>query len=139
MIQGLENLETKHKVKLTVPLVASYLARGVKRTKIAELCNISNQAVYDYCDRHYVDNIREFSGHKEIASKLDVDVYFAHPDHLWERELDENTNGLLRQFYPKKTDICKVLIEHVLYMLNSRPNNAIILFAPDEVFNHRSY
>jgi len=53
MIQELENLETKHKVKLTVPLVASYLARGVKRTKIAEICNISNQAVYDYCDRHY--------------------------------------------------------------------------------------
>ena len=53
MTQGLENLETKHKVKLTVPLVASYLARGVKRTKIAELCNVSFQAVYDYCDRHY--------------------------------------------------------------------------------------
>ena len=53
MIQGLENLETNHKVKLTVPLVASYLARGVKRTKIAELCNVSFQAVYDYCDRHY--------------------------------------------------------------------------------------
>jgi hypothetical protein len=53
MIQGLENLETKHKVKLTIPLVASYLARGAKRTKIAALCNISNQAVYDYCDRHY--------------------------------------------------------------------------------------
>ncbi len=53
MLQGLENLETKHKVKLTVPLVASYLARGVKRTKIAEICNVSFQAVYDYCDRHY--------------------------------------------------------------------------------------
>ncbi len=53
MIQGLENLETRHKVKLTVPLVASYLARGVKRTKIAEICNVSFQAVYDYCDRHY--------------------------------------------------------------------------------------
>ncbi len=53
MIHGLEDLETKHKVKLTVPLVASYLARGVKRTKIAELCNVSFQAVYDYCDRHY--------------------------------------------------------------------------------------
>ncbi|MHC4270348.1 MAG: hypothetical protein ACYSTS_18075 [Planctomycetota bacterium] len=53
MIQPLENLETKHKVKLTIPLVASYLARGVKRTKIAEICNISNAAVYDYCDRHY--------------------------------------------------------------------------------------
>ncbi len=53
MIQALENIETKHKVKLTVPLVASYLARGVKRTKIAEICNISNAAVYDYCERHY--------------------------------------------------------------------------------------
>jgi predicted DNA-binding protein YlxM (UPF0122 family) len=62
MIQGLENLETKHKVKLTVPLVASYLARGVKRTKIAALCNISNQAVYDYCDRHY----------EELAPLIDI-------------------------------------------------------------------
>ena len=53
MIYDLENLETKHKVKLTIPLIASYLARGVKRTKIAELCNVSFQAVYDYCDRHY--------------------------------------------------------------------------------------
>ena len=62
MIQELENLEIKHKVKLTVPLVASYLARGVKRTKIAELCNISNQAVYDYCDRHY----------EELAPLIDI-------------------------------------------------------------------
>ena len=53
MIHDIENLETKHKVKLSVPLIASYLARGVKRTKIAEICNVSNQAVYDYCDRHY--------------------------------------------------------------------------------------
>ncbi len=53
MTQALESLETNHKVKLTVPLVASYLARGVKRTQIARLCNISNAAVYDYCDRHY--------------------------------------------------------------------------------------
>ena len=55
MVNALENIETKHKVKLTRPLVASYLARGVKRTKIAEICNISNAAVYDYCDRHYED------------------------------------------------------------------------------------
>ncbi|MHC4269968.1 MAG: hypothetical protein ACYSTS_16090 [Planctomycetota bacterium] len=53
MLQTLENLETKHKVKLTIPLVASYLARGVKRTEIAKICNVSFQAVYDYCDRHY--------------------------------------------------------------------------------------
>jgi predicted transcriptional regulator len=53
MTHALENLETTHKVKLSVPLVASYLARGIKRTQIAKLCNISAAAVYDYCDRHY--------------------------------------------------------------------------------------
>ena len=53
MIHDIENLETKHKVKLSVPLIASYLVRGVKRTKIAEICNVFFQAVYDYCDRHY--------------------------------------------------------------------------------------
>ncbi len=53
MIHDIENIEPNHKVKLTVPLIASYLARGVKRTKIAELCNVSFQAVYDYCNRHY--------------------------------------------------------------------------------------
>jgi len=49
----LEKLVEKQTVKLTIPLVASYLARGIKRTKIADLCNISAQAVYDYCARHY--------------------------------------------------------------------------------------
>jgi hypothetical protein len=53
MVYELENIEPNHKVKLTIPLIASYLARGVKRTKIAEICNVSFQAVYDYCDRHY--------------------------------------------------------------------------------------
>ncbi len=49
----IENLEPKHKVKLSVPLIASYLKRGISRTKIAEICNVSHQAVYNYCDRHY--------------------------------------------------------------------------------------
>ncbi len=53
MIHNIENLEPKHKVKLSVPLIASYLKRGIGRTKIAEICNVSHQAVYDYCDRHY--------------------------------------------------------------------------------------
>ncbi len=53
MIQNIEDLNPKRKVKLSVPLIASYLKRGIGRTKIAEICNVSYQAVYDYCDRHY--------------------------------------------------------------------------------------
>ncbi len=83
-----------------------------------------------------VDNGREFEGHKEIASKLNIDVYFAHPYQSWERGLNENTNGLLRQYFPKRTDLCKVSIEH---MLNNRPRKLLNFFTSDEVFNHRSY
>ena len=45
----------------------------------------------------------EFAGHEAITSKLGVDVYFAHPYHSWERGLSENTNGLIRQYFPRKT------------------------------------
>mgnify|MGYP001193812064 CR=1 FL=1 len=89
-----------------------------------------------------VDNGREFAGHKEIASRLNVDVFFAHPYHSWERGLNENTNGLLRQYFPKKTDLRKISIEHVLrvqHMLNNRPRKLLNFLTPDEVFNHRSY
>jgi len=47
------------------------------------------------------DNGKEFSQHKKISKSLKADVYFAHPYHAWERGLNENTNGLLRQYFPK--------------------------------------
>ena len=89
-----------------------------------------------------VDNGREFAGHKEISSRLNVDVYFAHPYHSWERGLNENTNGLLRQYFPKKTDLRKISdlkVEHVQYMLNNRPRKLLNFMTPYEVFNHLSY
>ena len=89
-----------------------------------------------------VDNGREFAGHKEISSRLNVDVYFAHPYHSWERGLNENTNGLLRQYFPKKTDLRKISdrkVEHVQHMLNNRPRKLLNFRTPYEVFNHLSY
>ena len=53
------------------------------------------------------DNGKEFSYHEEISEKLAADVYFAHPYSSWERGLNENTNGLLRQYFPKSTDFKK--------------------------------
>ena len=50
------------------------------------------------------DNGREFARHKSIAARLGLAVYFAHPYSSWERGTNENTNGLLRQYLPKKTD-----------------------------------
>ena len=55
-----------------------------------------------------VDNGKEFTLHKTIAKQLEADVYFAHPYCSWERGLNENTNGLIRQYHPKKSDFTNI-------------------------------
>ncbi len=52
-IQQIDDLDIKPQVKLSVPLIATYLTRGLKRSEISRICNVSRQAVTDYCNRHY--------------------------------------------------------------------------------------
>ena len=61
------------------------------------------------CETITYDNGREFTDHERMAEALDADIYFAHPYSSWERGTNENTNGLIRQFFPKKTSLLKVL------------------------------
>ena len=70
------------------------------------------------------DNGKEFAYHEEIAAKLQCDVYFANPYCSWERGLNENTNGLIRQSFPKHTDLSKVsdaAVRQAIDCLNKRP------------------
>ena len=60
-----------------------------------------------------LDNGREFARPLELEKKLDLRVYFAHPYHCWERGTNENTNGLLRQYLPKGTDLTLVTPEQL--------------------------
>jgi len=55
------------------------------------------------------DNGKEFAKHIDTAKKLDTRFFFANPYHAWERGLNENTNGLVRQYFPKGTDFTKVI------------------------------
>lgn len=83
------------------------------------------------------DNGREFAGHLSIAKQLDSDFYFAHPFSSWERGLNENTNGLIRQYFPKKHDFTTITnkqIERVMNKLNNRPRKCLGLKTPNEVF-----
>ncbi len=57
MIQALEQFTPDHKVKLSVPLIATYLKHGYNRNQIAKLCNVDHSAVYQYCKRYY-DKLR---------------------------------------------------------------------------------
>ena len=70
------------------------------------------------------DNGKEFSKHQELAKALGSDIYFARPYHSWERGLNEHTNGLIRQYYPKSTnflDVCQKQIKSVENAINDRP------------------
>ena len=83
------------------------------------------------------DNGLEFSGHEVIAKGLGADVYFAHPYASWERGINENTNGLIRQYFPKGTDFNKVTDEQVRFVmnrLNSRPRESRGGKSPNELF-----
>jgi IS30 family transposase len=85
-----------------------------------------------------LDNGREFARPVELEKNLDLPVYFAHPYHSWERGTNENTNGLLRQYLPKGTDLTQVtpqqLRSHVCE-LNHRPRKCLDFQSPFEVFH----
>jgi IS30 family transposase len=83
------------------------------------------------------DNGREFAGFKELEQGLDMRSYFARPYHSWERGTNENTNGLLRQFFPKGMDFGLVRqgdVDKALDLLNNRPRKCSNYRTPAEVF-----
>jgi IS30 family transposase len=83
------------------------------------------------------DNGREFADHEGMASDLEARIYFAHPYASWERGLNENTNGLIRQYFPKHRDLTTVTkceIENVMDKLNHRPRKSLGYRTPYEVF-----
>jgi IS30 family transposase len=83
------------------------------------------------------DNGREFYHHEHIKEQLKTDVYFAHPYHAWERGLSENTNGLIRQYFPKGLNFQTIKREHVqkaMDRLNNRPRKTLGFKTPNEVF-----
>lgn len=74
------------------------------------------------------DNGKEFAYHEEMTEALDAPVYFADPYCSWQRGLNENTNGLLRQYWPKVTNFKEVSLEEVdtvINQLNNRPRKKL--------------
>lgn len=84
------------------------------------------------------DQGREMAQHKLFTNITGMKVYFAHPRSPWERGTNENTNGLIRQFFPKGTDFNKVsryAVKKAQDLLNGRPRQALGFMKPYEVFN----
>ncbi|MFH0891177.1 MAG: IS30 family transposase, partial [Candidatus Falkowbacteria bacterium] len=84
-----------------------------------------------------MDRGSENLGYEEIEKELGFDCYYAHAYHSWERGSNENLNGLIRRFLPKKTDFKTITnndIRKIEYLLNSRPRKRLGWKTPYEVF-----
>ena len=84
------------------------------------------------------DNGTEFSNHELTGRNTKTTIYFANPYHSWERGTNENTNGLLRQFFPKKSSFDTITekdVKKAARMLNHRPRKRLMFTTPFEIFH----
>jgi len=127
----------ERKTRLTkIALLARTTAKATRKATIRKLKPIGNRV-------HTItfDNGKEFAAHQAIAAKLEAKIFFATPYHAWERGLNENTNGLIRDFFPKGMDFSTLTpdkVAKVERLLNARPRKTLGFRSPIEVFNAHS-
>jgi len=128
--------------------ILTHVDRTSKYAKLAILPDRSAVSVQKACDASLLpiahkietityDNGKEFAGHAQIAARLGAQIYFAKPYHAWERGLNEHTNGLVRQYFPKGSDFSTLTpadVQRVEDKLNARPRKALGYKTPSEVF-----
>lgn len=84
------------------------------------------------------DNGKEFAFHQNVAEALEIDFYFAKPYHSWQRGANENLNGLIRQYFPKRMDFSSITeeqINQVVNILNNRPRKRYDYKSPNQMFS----
>jgi|ETNmetMinimDraft_8_1059916.scaffolds.fasta_scaffold55378_1 IS30 family transposase len=113
------------------------LAQDKSSESVTNTINHMLKGYHDQVKTITYDNGKEFAGHVEIAQKSNSKAYFAHPYSSWERGLNENTNGLLRQYFPKGSDFTNLTDEEVsiaMEKLNNRPRKCLGFKTPNQVF-----
>ena len=107
--------------------------KSKEATVVAQAMNELLEDWIPYIQTITSDNGKEFAQHKLVAQKSNIDFYFAHPYHSWERGSNENLNGLIRQYFPKKYDfklIDEQMIRVVEEKINTRPRKRLNFETP---------
>jgi IS30 family transposase len=132
--------------------IVSMVERASKLTKLARVSRKTAEEtetalieklnpVREFVRTLTADNGKEFANHQKVGCALGADFYFATPYHSWERGLNEHTNGLVRQYFPKSKRFDQVsddVLEKVEMLLNNRPRKILNFSTPQEVFTQMS-
>ena len=125
-----------------VDKASKYLLAGLAKNKTVGEINRVTLKLFepvkpDFRKTMTFDNGREFCGHERLSESLKLETFFANPYHSWERGLNEHTNGLIREFYPKNTNF-KIVKEEdfqkAVDFINHRPRKSLDYRTPYEVF-----
>ena len=134
---GLLTLVERKSLLTKISKLRRSTARATQRATVRRLKPIGN-----FVHTITFDNGKEFAAHQGIAHALTAKIFFATPYHAWERGLNENTNGLIRDFFPKGTDfstISSAEVAKVERLLNARPRKSLGFRSPQEVFHSLAY
>ena len=110
---------------------------GAKADETASAMIEKLSPIKDFVHTITTDNGKEFAHHEVVGAKLDAQFFFAQPYHSWERGVNENTNGLIRQYFPKGMDFSMISDQQVLEVeakLNNRPRKTLGYQTPLEEF-----
>jgi transposase, IS30 family len=124
-----------------VDKASKFLLAGLAKNKSVQQINQVTMGLFEQIGATFrktmtFDNGREFCGHQKLADALGLLCFFANPYHSWERGLNEHTNGLLRQFFPKGTNFKLVkpeALKYVVDLINHRPRKSLDYRTPYEV------
>ena len=133
--------DTKHCLLTLVERKSGYViikkSRARKAKDVTAACIKAIREHQLYFKTITFDNGTEFHSYKELEERFDVTCYFATPYHSWERGTNENTNGLIRQYFPKKAKLQYVnqaMCDWVANQLNQRPRKRLGFRMPFEVY-----
>jgi IS30 family transposase len=131
----------RHSIVTLVERMTGFLVMGKLERHTAAECSAK---VIELIGRHAgrvvtitADNGTEFHGYRDIEAACSVEFYFATPHHSWERGTNENTNGLVRQYLPKRTSLARVAQERcdeIAAKLNARPRKRLGYKTPEECY-----
>lgn len=131
----------RHSIVTLVERMTGYVVMGKIERHTAGECS---EKVIELIGRHAgrvititADNGTEFHGYKDVEAATGVEFYFATPHHSWERGTNENTNGLIRQYLPKRVSLARVTqadCDAIARMLNARPRKRLGYKTPEECY-----